>query len=78
MQAVLDLQLRFDVETKNVATYAVAVERRTPLRFDVETKNVATLHRLRIYCQKLRFDVETKNVATTMKNDAVVKRCGLM
>ena len=35
-------RLRFDVETKNVATYRLDGRVEATLRFDVETKNVAT------------------------------------
>ena len=36
-------ELRFDVETRNVATSKTSTELSSVLRFDVETRNVATL-----------------------------------
>ena len=36
------IRLRFDVETRNVATDGLSLHAESWLRFDVETRNVAT------------------------------------
>ena len=59
--------MRFDVETRNVATRARSFHGLATLRFDVETRNVATRLPRRNSLRRLRFDVETRNVATRCK-----------
>ena len=71
-------KLRFDVETRNVATINQTRNRIFRLRFDVETRNVATFPLIKIRKSKLRFDVETRNVATYWAMPSTTFSCGLM
>ena len=71
-------RLRFDVETRNVATSRPSRIALMALRFDVETRNVATQAIYECEHCGLRFDVETRNVATLLCILPYRLGCGLM
>ena len=75
---LLDLLLRFDVETIYKATVSMVLRLLSRLRFDVETIYKATREHHLILTISLRFDVETIYKATEMWKAIIGGCCGLM